>query len=480
MLTPDGQLVVTPEGGTRGASVLTANGVVYLDRTDPLPVPVVHKSAYERWVAPTGFLLPADGIWRETSVPATLVGPGLRVTLRASDALVPAWGGEILLRLDVSAPAEERASHATRPRAPTRLVLVMDAGGDNAADLARALLTGVGEADRVAVVDAAHARTVLPLVPGAHRTLLGAAAARVARSERGDDAADVGPPPPPGGLAAALGEASDLLASAPRRPGAAASAEVVVVSDGVPFEAHDAVRRAVDALETRGARVSAVGARDDLPMDALAPLGPRSLAGVPYRERVGWAARAVPPPGAEVVRHLTLSLASSPAPARILEPSGGTSTMRLDSDELALGALHVGESRTEVLRVSVPVWVPGEPLELRVTARYEGPGREGEIVASEALHLEYSEDIAALANRRHGDVIAYASALAMVRRLDRAFIRHTGSGAADASGVDADLREIVSWQATSLTRLASERGDGAMAQQAEVLHTLLAAFGPEI
>jgi hypothetical protein len=66
-------------------------------------------------------------------------------------------------------------------------------------------------------------------------------------------------------------------------------------------------------------------------------------------------------------------------------------------------------------------------------------------------------------------VIAYASALAMVRRLNRAF---AGSMVDEIGG----LRTMVAWQAESLGVLARSTRDPALATQAEILSTLLAAL----
>src|SRR5215468_2668457 len=83
VLSRDGQLVFQQKGA-RGASVITANGVEFLDRTD-IPRPVVRRSADEPWRPATGFLLPADGVWRATATPVAVEGRGLAVVLRSSD-----------------------------------------------------------------------------------------------------------------------------------------------------------------------------------------------------------------------------------------------------------------------------------------------------------------------------------------------------------------------------------------------------------
>src|SRR5262245_15498007 len=87
VLSRDGKLVFQPRGA-RGASVITANGVEFLDGNE-LPQPVVRRSVDEPWRPATGFLMPADGIWRRTSTAVPVQGRGLLVVLRSSDVLVP-------------------------------------------------------------------------------------------------------------------------------------------------------------------------------------------------------------------------------------------------------------------------------------------------------------------------------------------------------------------------------------------------------
>ncbi len=71
-----------------------------------------------------------------------------------------------------------------------------------------------------------------------------------------------------------------------------------------------------------------------------------------------------------------------------------------------------------------------------------------------------------ISRARNGDVIAYASALAMVRRLHRAFL---GSELDRPGGV----RRVATMQATTLADLARVQHDRALAIQAEMLTTLL-------
>src|SRR5690606_17387667 len=105
---------------------------------------------------------------------------------------------------------------------------------------------------------------------------------------------------------------------------------------------------------------------------------------------------------------LTLELTAAPAPLRILEASGADVEWGLEADRLPLGDFNLGESRTEVLRVSIPEWVDGQPLALRLRASYQVEGRSGRSRSSLNLGLRYTQDIEVLANARNGDVIAYA------------------------------------------------------------------------
>jgi hypothetical protein len=460
VLSQDGQLVFS-EGGRQGASVLTANGVEFIDRAD-VPAPVVRRSANEPWRPATGFLLPADGIWRQTSTPVAVQGHGLAVVLRSSDTLIPSWGGEILLRLDALAPAQAYPEAAVR--APERLVIVLDGHDANIAPLAGVALDNLGEKDRVAVVDSGRGRAVLPMIPGSHRTLLRAAidqvVAQVTRA-----AAPGAPPRTARDLPAALAIARGWLSVASVTPGT--TSQVLVITDGLGVaQAGGKVAREVEALGARGVRVTAVGSVDQLDPAVLAPLGADVHAGSAYEEREQAVTAAVPPPGDVVLEDVTISIASTPAPARLIEISGGEQALALDADHMHLGDLAAGEARTEVARVALPTWVPGEPLDLTVTATYRDVG-SGEMQRADAsIKCKYSNDIAEIASARHGDVIAYASALAMVRRLDRAF---AGSQVDSLGG----LRPVVALQARSLEALARTSHDPALGAQAEILSTLL-------
>src|SRR6185369_14419532 len=147
----------------------------------------------------------------------------------------------------------------------------------------------------------------------------------------------------------------------------------------------------------------------------LAPLGVDVWAGMALDARREAVEHAVPPPGDVVLEDVTLSISSVPAPARVIEVSGGDNALGLYADHYALGQVYAGEARTEVARVVLPPWVPGEPLELTVTSKYKVTATGNVETAQATIRCKYSEDVDQIARARHGDVIAYASALAMVR-----------------------------------------------------------------
>jgi hypothetical protein len=178
---------------------------------------------------------------------------------------------------------------------------------------------------------------------------------------------------------------------------------------------------------------------------------------------------AIPPPGALEFTNVVLSFEGTPAPSHVLEASGGDVRWKLESGELALGDVYAGEMRTEIVRVTIPPWVPGEKFAFTVTARFGEPGHGEERKAFSAkLPCVYDDDIERIANSRHGDVISYASALATMRRLDAAFV---GPGVEGAGG----LRKLAELHARSMSLLARDMHDPQIMEQAEILTALLAA-----
>ncbi len=387
-------------------------------------------------------------------------GHGLAVVLRSSDELVPSWGGEILLRLDVIAPAAAFPDAAPSVRAPMRLAIVLDGPVADTAALVASAIENSGASDRVGLILAGPRHPVLPPIAGSHRTLLSAAVERlIAQSTR------VPLRGPDRDLAGALTLARQWLTVSAPGDSAAPDRRVLVISDGAGVASGGAnLAREVAALAASSVQLVAVGA-ERLDPTALAPLGEGAHAGGSLDDRRAAIEAAVPAPGDVVLDDVELTLASVPAPARVIETSGGHSALGLDRDRLLLGELYAGEARTEVIRLALPAWVPAS----RST---HGGGdlprhRLGPPADRRDHHpLPLPADIEQIAEARRGDVIAYASALAMVRRLHRAFL---GSDIDRLGG----LRPMAALQARSLVQLSQTNGDPALWAQAEVLTTLL-------
>jgi hypothetical protein len=455
-LTQEGQLVFS-ETEQRGATVLTANGVEFIDRST-VPAPRIRKSAFEPWQPPTGFLLPADGVLRETSRPVALEGNGLLVVMRASDRLLPTWGGELLMRLDVIVPPAAFASAKSTVREPIALVIVIDDDGLGSLPLVEAALDNLGQRDRVALVDSAiDGRTAVPLVPGTHRTLVEGTAERVleqrARGPRQHRD---------------LGKALELAGTWLNKGGAARTRRVLVLTDGVGIAAdRGRVGNGTRKLARSKVKVTAVAATDRVDRDTLSVFGDDVHAAPEPSAREQAVLGAFAPPGDVVLQDLVLGFSSVPAPVHLVEASAGEPYLGLEADQLFLGDLYVGEARTEIVRLAIPSWSAGEDYRITVSADYRDARSGRKLRARKKASFVYSEQIATIADSRHGDVIAYASGLAMVKRLERAF----AGSAFDRIG---GLRAWVRWQANSLATYAVRSGDASLAQQAEVLSTLLA------
>ena len=458
VLTRDGKLVFQ-EPGASGASVITANGVELIDKADH-PLAVVRRTVDEPWRAPIGFLLPANGILTKVSKPVPVQGRGLAVVLRSSDVIVPSWGGEVLLRLDAIAPVAAFPKVKDSVRPPMRLAIVVDGAGPETMKLLDMALDDLGEADHVGIVDAEGGKPLLPLVPGSHRTLLHAAVEKLLEQRPASKVRASGKH-----TAAALATARGWVSVQAAGEPADTFRQVLLLTDGAGVPANGSLAAAAKEVTAAGVGLSAV-ATAPLETGRLASLGDDVHAGTPIGERMEAVERAVPAPGAVVLDDVSLSISSVPAPTRVIESSGGQSALGLFADNLSLGQLYAGEARTEVVRLGVPQWVPGEPLELTVTAKYKDVQSGKWQSADATIRCRYSNDVVEIANARHGDVIAYASALAMVRRLHRAFL---GSEVDKLGG----LRRIAEMQARSLTSYAKRTADPALGAQAEILGTLL-------
>lgn len=423
----DGTVSFQQKGGGHGASVLTANGVEYRDNSEP-PVAVVRRSVDEPWRAPLGFILPKDGRFTQASRPTVLATTGLAIVLRPSDTRVPAWGGEVLVRVDVIAPAAEGTA-----RWGENVAIVVDGEGADAAALADAAVGQLAGRDRVIVLDAHGARTVVPLLPASNRSMIAAALEKhLKRRARG-----------PRDMAATLRAAGEAIASKE------VTQRVLVLTDAplAPADVAD-----VSRLAQRGVQIGAVRTKGEDDLD----------------ERLEAVRTQIPQAGNTTFRSVKLTFAGTPAPSHVLEASGGEARWVLEAGELVLGNVRAGEARTEIVRVTVPPWVAGEEFRFTVTAHADDLtwGGPRELVAE--VPCVYDDDIERIAKSRHGDVIAYASAMATLKRLDAAFV---GAEVGKSGG----LRRLAELHASSMKALARDTKDFAMQEQADALSALLRA-----
>jgi hypothetical protein len=408
--------------------VLTANGVEFHDVTD-VPQRVIARDPYEPWRAPIGFLIPANGRFTKTSAPTVVATTGLAVSLRPSDTLVPAWGGEMLVRADVLAPAGQGAA-----RWGEDIGIVLDGRGPDVRALAEAALGQLGGRDRVVVVDGSG-RVVVPVIPASHRSLVLGAIARALAA------------------APAKRRSPDNLADA-------VTAALRILSGGT-------LRRVLvlaDTARPPGEQWSEAIEAESVPTVVVSTSGDNDLS-----RRIAKIRNFLPPAGEPAFHDVVLAFEGTPAPSHVLEASGGDARWELQGGELALGDVRAGDERAEVVRVTVPAWTPGEAFVLRMTVRFDDLSRGGEHrTMSAELPCTYDENIERLADSRNGDVIAYASALATLARLDAAFIESD-------DGRTRDLRPIARMHARSLALLARDMMDPAAAEQAALLDALLAA-----
>ncbi|MFO0740983.1 MAG: hypothetical protein U0270_34110 [Labilithrix sp.] len=424
--------VYLPEKGAGGAGVVNANGEIeYHDRYD-VPTRVVSKDPNEPWRAPIGFILPADGVFRETSKPHVLATQGLAIVLRPSDTRVPSWGGEVLVRVDIIAPAADGTA-----RWGENVALVIDGDAADTTALADVALERLAGRDRVTIVDSRGARVIVPSMPAGNRSM----------------------------AVAAIGVQMHATATAKRDLVGA----IVVAGRSVAGGEH--VNQRVLVLTDKGLDPAASSQLELLKQHGVHASAVSTLGRDDLDERSEQVRTALPAAGDTMFRSVTVSFQGTPAPSHVLEASGGEAVWRLDAGDVLLGNVRAGEARTEMLRVSVPPWVPGEKFHFTVSAHVDDLTWGGPRDFSAEVPCVYDDDIERIAKSRHGDVIAYASAMATLKRLDSAF---SGANVSKAGG----LRKIAEMHARSMQMLARDSKDFATQEQADMLVALLAATTP--
>ena len=451
VLAKDGT-VVFGQQGAHGASVVTADGVEFHDRID-VPKRIVVRDPDEPWRAPVGFILPSDGRFTATSRPTVLATTGFAITLRPSDTRVPMWGGEVLIRVDILAPAAADAA-----RWGEEVAVVIDGRGADSAALTDVVLSQLGGRDRVVVVDALGAKVVVPRMPASTRSIAVAALERRFERAPRNQAND---------LAGAIRVAHAALAKAALR-------RLVLITDRKTADPIDpALAKELTSLHDDHVAFFAVSSIADGSHSALDAFS--QDAGGTWNADGDLNARkyavrdAVPAAGKPAWKDVVLSFTGTPAPSHVLEASGGDARWALDAGELALGDVRAGDERTEVIRVSVPAWIAGEKFSFGVTARFGDVARNDEPrTMSAVIPCIYDDDIERIAKSRNGDVIAYASALATLKRLDAAFV---GEGVDKVEG----LAQIARIHAKSMELFARDMKDPASKEQADFLNALLEA-----
>lgn len=335
-----------------------------------------------------------------------------------------------------------------------RVAIVIDGSGQDSLVLAEDALDQLGAFDRVAVIDASPARVMVPMIPAADRSLAEATLERNLRTlPRGDTN---------------LGEALRLARAA---LGASGKRRIVILTDGRALPNANAE---LSTLAYENVIVSAIGSREGVDpalAESLVTAGGVAHVHPSIESRRAAMRFVVPAAGLLAFNETILEFRGNPAPSHVIETSGGGVRWRLDAGELVLGDVRWGEARTEVVRVTVPPFAPNTRFTFEVSARARDVSSGEERRFGAEISSVYDDDIERIAQSRNGDVIAYASALATVKRLDGAF---NGPDIERAGGI----WQIARMHAQSMTLLARDTGDRAIQDQAEMLNAVVGTVGP--
>jgi hypothetical protein len=435
-LTADGQWVFS--AGKPGAVVLTANGVEFRDNS-AVPRPKPRSDPFEPWEAPTGFLVPTSGRFTKLAPRYQIAGPGLSMEVRASDRWVPSWGGEVFLMVHISNPVQpKRKAHS--------LVVVMDGDSEDQRSLLHTALATLRSSDRLALVDAHGAQVLVPPISHAFGSMIRAAAEKRVQ-ERSKKARRR--------LLGALQTANQLLAQEP----SGNIRQLIIISDGGGIgNDGQAIRSQVGRILKTGVKVSAVTSRA-LPDETIRVFGYKKFVQVSLNNQQEAMDTLVFPASPVALTTMELHVSGVPAPVHVLNASEGVAYSTLEEDVIPLTNLHQGEQKSVMIRLVAPVWVPRERMELQVDISYQWRGELYQ--QSIAVPLRYSDRLAQLADDRHADVLAQASALSVLGLMPN-----------DAFGGRRALQNLLKIEASSLEQLANERSRPPLRAQAELLHSL--------
>jgi hypothetical protein len=380
-----------------------------------------------------------------------LAAGGVGMTLRASDRLVPSWGGDYYVRVDVR-------SAALTERPPSRdLAVVIDTRDHGSLDRMRRLGAAIFETmrpgDRGALLTSGDGGQVLvPLYSFAAVPLL------VERAGSFD-------PDPNDDLGVAIQRAVAYLSSGgadrTRRLIVFSSSSAVLDSEVrewvsvarqsqidvvlVPFAVGTAIRF------QRLASVTQATAVGQIPHDdAEEQRSVETLSALPSLRAVA--------------DSVTLTIESFPGPLHLIEVAGAHASWTPSGGEVVLGPVRAGEDKTLVLRTSVPAWQDSAPFEIRV--RVHVHDASGDHDATRTLTARYTASPAEQAASRSGDVLQYVSLLNTLSNVQAAIVR-------DDPATFGSLREAATLQAHTLALYAREHQDEIMGEQASLLQQLI-------
>jgi len=446
-LTREGMLAFAPRN-----AATTTGGVPSAEHDDDLqPQPHIARSAFDPWQPPPLGILPPGMLLRNTSAPLHVRAGALTLTLRTSDRLVPAWGGDYYVRVDLQAAG----THVTAP--PRDLVVVIDtrdrAELERAQRIAASLFESLRSGDRGALVDTSDSgRAVVPLMPSAAAALLIDRTQRLTPEGFQD-------------LSGALSIGVELLEGR----GSRLRRLIVLSSSGEVVRAE--TRQWIEAADRNGVEVRLVPltTRASRRLEALAmatntvALPEVTSSARHEREAIDELAAL---PESEIAEHgVSIVVESEPGPMHLIEVAGSTALWTPNGSEVPLGDVAAGDRRTIVLRGMVQAWRAGEPLAVTLRVRFRGADGPHEV--SQELRATYSGSPREHAGSRAGDVLQYVSLLNTLSRVQAALSTHDGS-------TFDSMRSPGMIQATSLRAFAQEHSDSVMFEQATLLSQLLA------